>query len=162
MQRLATEEQVHAAFPGSVFTTAEFSFTRPESAMARNTYDHFSSFHALTILGDYGIDSAWFLYWCEEAGDHVAVYCPPGTTLLVPGSVVRYGFSALRRGEVCFVFQQFCNAAVGRWVENGFRSDTDFEGQVTPHEMAMPQPHRQYIRVQMAPDLSSTPGESYV
>ncbi|KAJ7832593.1 hypothetical protein B0H13DRAFT_2370886 [Mycena leptocephala] len=144
MQRLATEEQVHAAFPGSVFTTAEFSFARPESAMVRNTYDHFGSFRALTILGDYGIDSAWFLYWCEEAGDRVAVYCPPGTTLLVPGSVVRYGFSALRRGEMRFVFQQFYNAAVGRWG----REWVSF--------------HRHYIRVQTALDMLSTLSELYV
>ncbi|KAJ7631461.1 hypothetical protein DFH06DRAFT_936417, partial [Mycena polygramma] len=76
---------------------------------------------AITTLGDYGDDSAWFLYWHECSGDRVAIRCPPGTTLLVPASIVRYSFSALKKGERRYLFQQFFDAGVSRWVERGGR-----------------------------------------
>ncbi|KAJ7747598.1 hypothetical protein B0H14DRAFT_2636739 [Mycena olivaceomarginata] len=114
--------------PGSVFTTAEFSFANPSAVMTRTTGDQFRSWCAITTFSDYGDDSAWFFYWPEEEGDRFVIACPPGTTLVVPASIVRSSFSALKKGETCFIFQQYFNVAVGRWVENGFKLDSDFEG----------------------------------
>ncbi|KAJ7785389.1 hypothetical protein B0H14DRAFT_2400653, partial [Mycena olivaceomarginata] len=147
LERLAAEENLRPAFPGSVFTTAEFSFANPSAVMTRTTGDQFGSWRAITTFGNYGDDSAWFLYWPEEEGDRFAVACPPGTTLVVPASIVRSSFSALKKGETRFIFQQYFNAAVGRWVENGFKSDSDFEGEASTSEWETSVIRRRYRRV---------------
>ncbi|KAJ7169398.1 hypothetical protein B0H12DRAFT_1246921 [Mycena haematopus] len=147
MNLLAIETQVHPAFPGSAFTTAEFNFSSPDAQMKRDIGDRFGSLRAITTLGAYSDESGWFLYWHEEDGDRFAITCPPGTTLLVPVSVVRYGFSATKQGETRFVFQQYFDTASGRWVENGFKSDTDFEGEASEAEWAESLFRRKYGRV---------------
>ncbi|KAF7372730.1 hypothetical protein MSAN_00478300 [Mycena sanguinolenta] len=121
------EKQYHPAFRGSVFSTAEFGFGEPSTVMRRSPYDAFGSLRAITTLGDYSADGGWFLYWHEEAGECCAMHCPPGTTLLVPASVVQYGFSAIEKDETRFTFEQYFNAAVGRWLYQGFRSDAEYE-----------------------------------
>ena len=126
MEKLRAE-QYHPAFAGSVFTTAEFSFTQPSIIMSRNTYDEFGSLRAVTALGNYGPESGWFLFWPESSNERLAFPCPPGTTLLIPASVVRYGFSAVKKGETRYLFQQYSNAAVGRWVRQEYRSDMEYE-----------------------------------
>ncbi|KAJ7717167.1 hypothetical protein DFH07DRAFT_762091 [Mycena maculata] len=64
----------------------------------------------------------------------MVIYCPPGTTVLTPRSVVRWGFTALEKGDTRYTFQQYFNAAVGRWVDQGFRLDADFAKKATAEE----------------------------
>ncbi|KAJ7178516.1 hypothetical protein C8R43DRAFT_1117893 [Mycena crocata] len=135
IEGLGQRQKVYPAFAHSPFTTAEFSFGNTPSVMRRNTYDKFGSVRSLTTLGTYGgVHSAWFLYWPEEEGDRVAIHCPPGTTLIIPASIVRYGFTRIQPGETRYVFQQSFNAAVGRWVDHGFMSDVDFAVACTDEE----------------------------
>jgi hypothetical protein len=135
MEKLTTQEQVHPVLAGSVFTTAEFSFNNPGTVMKHDIGDQFGSLRAITTLSEYGDESGWFLYWHEGTQDRFAIACPPGTTLLIPGSIIRYSFTAIKKGETHFVFQQYFNAAVGRWVENGFKSDTEYEAGVMVEEL---------------------------
>ncbi|KAJ7115519.1 hypothetical protein C8R43DRAFT_902687 [Mycena crocata] len=102
--------------------------------MTDNPEDEFGSVRALTVLGVYGVASAWFLYWPANGQDRMAIRCPPGTTLLIPASIVRYAFSALYKGETRYLVQQYYSAALGRWIQNGFRSDTDFQNLSTDEE----------------------------
>ncbi|KAJ7704631.1 hypothetical protein B0H14DRAFT_2338433 [Mycena olivaceomarginata] len=124
IQQLHDNNFVSPAFQGSAFTTAQFNFGNGMSIIGRDTYDEFGSLRALTVLGDYDpVEGSWFLYWPGEEDDRFALYCPPGTTLLIPGSVVRYAFSAIQKGETRYIFQQYFSAALGRWVEHGLKSD---------------------------------------
>ncbi|KAJ7771165.1 hypothetical protein B0H14DRAFT_3509189 [Mycena olivaceomarginata] len=88
------------AFAGSPFTTTQFNLGNGMNIMKRDAYDDFGSLRA-------------------EEGDRFALCCPPGTTLLIPASTVRYAFSEIRQGETRYLFQQYFNAALGRWVEHG-------------------------------------------
>ncbi|KAJ7167276.1 hypothetical protein C8R43DRAFT_945717 [Mycena crocata] len=134
MQQLDEKELSYPAFPGSPFTTAEFNFNNIYSVMTDNPEDEFGSVRALTVLGVYGVASAWLFYWPANGQDRMAIRCPPGTTLLIPASIVRYAFSALYKGETRYLVQQYYIAALGRWIQNGFRSDTDFQNLSTDEE----------------------------
>lgn len=162
MDQLAARENVYPAFPGSVFTTAQFSFCNTMSLLRHNTYDEFGSVRALTILGRFeGDTGGWLMYWREEDGDRLVIRCPPGTTVLIPASVVRYCFTAIKTGETRFVFEQFFNAALGRWVEQGFRSDVDYADEVSAQEFAAHQ-ERRHNRVESTMRLMSKVDEMFV
>jgi hypothetical protein len=162
VEKLTTEEQVHPVFAGSVFTTAVFSFDNPGTVMKRDIGDQFSSLRAITSLGEYGDENGWFLYWHKGAQDRFAIACPPGTTLLIPGSIIRYSFTAIKKGETRFVFQKYFNAAVGRWVENGFKSDTEHEVGATVEELQSAFFQRKFRRVFNILERLSLLNELYV
>ncbi|KAJ6584538.1 hypothetical protein B0H19DRAFT_1058945 [Mycena capillaripes] len=123
-----TDDLVSLAFAGSAFTTAQFNLGNGMNIMQCNTYNEVGSVRAVTVLSEYDpVESSWFLYWHEEEGDRFALYCPPGTTR--PMSI-----SAIQRGEMHYIFQQSFNAALGRWVDQGFCLDTNFEMQVAEEE----------------------------
>ncbi|KAJ7740756.1 hypothetical protein DFH07DRAFT_751443 [Mycena maculata] len=134
IDQLTEVENLYPAFDATAFTTAEFTFGNSPNDWTRNTYDEFGSVRIVTTLGEYGPYSSWLMYWHEEEGDRMVIYCPPGTTVLIPGSVVRWGFTALKKGDTRYTFQQYFNAAVGRWVDQGFRSDADFAKKATAEE----------------------------
>ncbi|KAJ7456325.1 hypothetical protein B0H11DRAFT_1739365, partial [Mycena galericulata] len=137
LDQLAEKDTVYPAFLGSVFSTAEISFGNAASLAERDTYDAFGSFRAFTALGTYDNDFSWFVYFREDEGDRVAIRFPVGATLLVPTSVVRYCFTAVPKGQRRHIFQQYFNAAAGRWVEQGFVSDSEFPDSVSVPELAM-------------------------
>ncbi|KAJ6452139.1 hypothetical protein C8R47DRAFT_1061700 [Mycena vitilis] len=162
IEQLIENDLVTPAFEGSAFTTAQFNLGNGMSLLGRNTYDEFGSLRAITVLGEYDpMESSWFLYWHEEECDRFALYCPPGTTLLVPGSIVRWAFSAIKQGETRYLFQQYFNAALGRWVEQGFRSDADFEEEASEEEW-MELFHERRVRVITKTALLSRLDEFYV
>ncbi|KAJ7637528.1 hypothetical protein DFH06DRAFT_1002235 [Mycena polygramma] len=138
VQAIMAHDSVTPAFEGSVFTTAQFNFGNGMSLLRRDTYDEFGSIRAITVLGNFNPDnSSWFLYWQDDEEDRIAMRCPPGTTLLVPTNVVRCAFTAIERGETRYLLQQSFNAALGRWVEQGFRSDADFEADLSLEELVV-------------------------
>ncbi|KAJ7459205.1 hypothetical protein B0H11DRAFT_1737311, partial [Mycena galericulata] len=136
IEALAQQDTVYPAFLGSVFTTAELNFANGVTAAVRDTYDAFGSFRAFTALGKYDSDSSWFVYFRENEGDRVSIRFPVGATLVVPTSIVRYAFTAVPRGQHRYIFQQYFNAAAGRWVEQGFTSDSEFQDGVSAEEYA--------------------------
>ncbi|KAJ7484896.1 hypothetical protein B0H11DRAFT_2231561 [Mycena galericulata] len=140
---LAQKDTVYPAFLGSVFTTAELSFGVSANAVAtRDTYDAFGSFRAFTALGMYHGDWSWFVYFREAEGDRVAIRFPVGATLVVPTSIVRYSFTAVPKGQRRYIFQQYFNAAAGRWVEQGFMSDSEYPNAASTEEYAAHQKRR--------------------
>ncbi|KAJ7796345.1 hypothetical protein B0H14DRAFT_2390770, partial [Mycena olivaceomarginata] len=122
----------------------------------------FGSLCAVTVLGNYDpAVSSWFLYWPEEEGDRFALCCPPGTTLLIPASIVRYTFSEIRQGETRYLFQQYFSTALSRWVEHGGKSDADFEAGLSAEDRAARHLAR-FDRVQSRLGLLSRVGELFV
>ncbi|KAJ7144884.1 hypothetical protein C8R43DRAFT_1130307 [Mycena crocata] len=135
IEQVTEKEDVHPAFPGA-FTTAQFSFgnTYDNQPFRRDTYERFGSFHVFTFLGNYGPAETWFFYWREEEGDRIAICCPVGSTVVVPTSIVRYGFTSIQKGETRYIFEQFFNAAIGRWVDQGCMSDAEYAEQASEDE----------------------------
>ncbi|KAF7333063.1 hypothetical protein MVEN_02370900 [Mycena venus] len=126
--QLTKHNHLAPAFPGSPFTTAQFNLGNGMNIMKRDAYDDFGSLRVVTVLGNYDpAQSLWFLYWPEEEGDRFTLCCPPGTTVLIPASIVCYAFSEIQQGETRYLFQQYFNAALGRWVKHGGLSDADFK-----------------------------------
>ncbi|KAJ6567626.1 hypothetical protein DFH09DRAFT_918584 [Mycena vulgaris] len=119
LDQLAHSDTIYPVFPDSAFTTTEFSFGTPPRTMRRETYDAFGSWRAITALGDYS----------EEEGDRLAIHFPPGAALVFPALIVRFTFTPIKHGETRYLFQQFYNAAVGRWVNQGFMGDADFSNE---------------------------------
>jgi hypothetical protein len=51
---------------------------------------------------------------------------PPGSTILVPSSLIRHSNTAIQDGETRYSFTQYAAGGLFRWVYNGCRSDKDF------------------------------------
>lgn len=157
--QLNDNDHLAPGFSGSPFTTAQFNLGNGMNILRRDTYDDFGSLRAVTVLGDYDpAVSSWFMYWPEEEDERFALCCPPGTTLLIPGSIVRYTFSEIQQGETRYLFQQYFNAALGRWVEHGGMSNADFEAGLSAEDRAV----RNLGRVQSRLALLSRVGELFV
>ncbi|KAJ7479914.1 hypothetical protein FB451DRAFT_1031487 [Mycena latifolia] len=162
LEQLAENNTVYPAFDGSVFTTVEFSLGNVPPAICRETYNAYGSWRAITALGDYDANlGGWLLWFRENEGDRLAIRFPPGATFVFPASIVRYCFSPVRRGEKRYLFQQFYNAAVGRWVDQGFRSDSDYAAMSGREEWETHQ-DRRWERVTVTIDAMSKVDEIFV
>ncbi|KAJ7020554.1 hypothetical protein C8F04DRAFT_974141, partial [Mycena alexandri] len=126
-------EEHHAitpAFPRTAFSSAEFTFGNSHLHTRRNPHDALHGLRAITILGDYDICV------CVIPADNIAVQCPPGTTVFIAGCVKDYYFTKVGKKETCYLFQQYFDASVQRWIDHGFRSDVKYEAEATFEEIA--------------------------
>ncbi|KAJ7439801.1 hypothetical protein B0H11DRAFT_1751457, partial [Mycena galericulata] len=125
------------AFPGSAFTTAEFSFGDAPMHARKNFRDVFHGLRAITVLGDFNPNvSSLFI----SPHDNLAIRCPPGTTMLIPATQ-DYFFTKVKQGEKRYLFQQYFHAGLQRWIDHGFRSDLQYETDATPDEVAIVEEH---------------------
>ncbi|KAJ7436459.1 hypothetical protein B0H11DRAFT_1745321, partial [Mycena galericulata] len=119
------------AFPGSAFSTAEFSFGDAPMNTRKDIRDVFYGFRAITILGTFDADQSSVLVIPKR---DLAIRCPPGTTVLIASSVDDYFFTKLATGEKRYLFQQFFHAGLQRWIDRGYRSDATYDAEATPEE----------------------------
>lgn len=61
---------------------------------------------------------------------------PPGSTILIPSSVVMHSNTSIKPSEQRYSFTQYAAAGLFRWVSNGFCSDKTFLEKSTPQEIA--------------------------
>ncbi|KAJ6449414.1 hypothetical protein C8R47DRAFT_1084721 [Mycena vitilis] len=59
---------------------------------------------------------------------------PAGASILIPTGLVRYSFVRVRPGESRYSLLQWAGAGMGRWFENGQRTDADFGARATREE----------------------------
>ncbi|KAJ6488306.1 hypothetical protein C8R47DRAFT_978854, partial [Mycena vitilis] len=118
----------------SVFSAATFEFGGPHrQTIAQglpNRY-HATSWAILTALGKYA----------HSRGGHIILWdlglvvsFPPGTTILLPPSIIRYSFVKVRQGEHRYALLQWAGAGLFRWFANGRRSDLEFAVKATRQE----------------------------
>ncbi|KAJ7471333.1 hypothetical protein B0H11DRAFT_1721861, partial [Mycena galericulata] len=125
------------AFPGSAFTTAEFSFGDAPMHTRKNVRDAFHGLRAITVLGNFNPNvSSLFI----SPSDNLAIRCPPGTTMLIPPTK-DYFFTKVNKGEKRYLFQQYFHAGLQRWIDHGFRSDLQYETEAMPDEVATIEEH---------------------
>ncbi|KAJ7601454.1 hypothetical protein DFH06DRAFT_952214, partial [Mycena polygramma] len=108
------------------FSAATFEFGGPHQQTAPdgvpNRYDG-GSWAVLTALGKYAHKySGHIILW--DLG--LVITFPPGTTILLPPSVIRYSFVKVRAGEHRYALSQWAGAGIQRWFDNGCNSDLEF------------------------------------
>ncbi|KAJ7083933.1 hypothetical protein B0H15DRAFT_784575, partial [Mycena belliarum] len=130
---LDADDKVSTPFPDSVFTTCKISFCDAPSVAEKNEDAACETMEAVTIIGNYDhTKRGQFVSW--EDGKIVQVRS--GSTVLFPAGTKRYSFLAVAPNETRYLFRQYCNAGVLRWIEKGGRSDQEWEDSVPPEELA--------------------------
>ncbi|KZP05964.1 hypothetical protein FIBSPDRAFT_765144, partial [Athelia psychrophila] len=105
-------------FKNSIFPTTTVNFG--PSAVC---YDHIdfgnaaAGWCAITAAGNYD----------PKHGGHLILFdidkiieFPPGSTILIPSSVMRHGNTPIREGEMRVSMTQYAAGGIFRWVDNGF------------------------------------------
>ncbi|KAJ7673624.1 hypothetical protein B0H17DRAFT_911239, partial [Mycena rosella] len=59
--------------------------------------------------------------------DKAMVEVPSGTTLIFPSGTKHFSFAAVAPHETRYLFRQYCDAVVIRWIQKGSLSDAEFE-----------------------------------
>lgn len=54
---------------------------------------------------------------------------PAGSTILIPSATLTHSNTPVRDGETRLSFTQFCAGGIFRYVDNGFRTEEEFEQQ---------------------------------
>ena len=60
---------------------------------------------------------------------------PPGSTILIPSSVVTHSNTPIQPGEMRYSFTQYTAGATIRWVDYGFQKVTDFFDQLSDQDL---------------------------
>lgn len=121
-------------FKKSVFPTTTVNFG--PSAVC---YDHIDFANAaagwcsITAAGTYD----------PKHGGHLILFdinkiieFPPGSTILVPSSVMRHGNTPICEGETRVGMTQYAAGGIFRWVDNGFVKQDDTSDEVKAHMAA--------------------------
>jgi len=76
------------------------------------------------------------------AGGHLVLWdlglivqFPPGTTALIPSSLILHFNTPIQPGEVRYSIVQYASGHLFRWVKNGFCTNTDLKKQATKEEL---------------------------
>jgi hypothetical protein len=130
---LRSDPDIVPAFPNSVWSAATFNFG-PETATVPHV-DHANvpfGWCAITPLGSYD----------PKLGGHLVLWdCglviefPPGTTALIPSSVICHSNTPIADG-VRYSFTQFTAGALHGWVDRGMQTKRAFEAGASPEEKA--------------------------
>ncbi|KAF7969703.1 hypothetical protein HWV62_26158 [Athelia sp. TMB] len=126
-------------FDNSIFPTTTVNFG-PDAVC----YDHLdfanaaAGWCAITSTGNYD----------PKRGGHLVLFdidtiieFPPGSTILIPSSVMRHGNTPIQAGETRSGITQYAAGALFRWVDNGFMTAEDTSAEVKAR-MAAEAPER--------------------
>lgn len=105
------------------FSNSVFPATTVNFGPNATCYDHLDSANAaagwcaITPAGSYD----------PKRGGHLIIFdintvveFPPGSTILIPSSVMRHGNTPIQKGETRVGITQYAAGALFRWVDNGF------------------------------------------
>ncbi|KAJ7115651.1 hypothetical protein C8R43DRAFT_1138108 [Mycena crocata] len=115
-------------FSNSVFTTGEISFCDAPALSRKNFDSSPGTLEAICSVGQYDYNTGGFCHFWDDEG---MIEVPPGTTILFPAGK-RYSFMPVGKGEKRYLFRQFCNAGVVRWIEKDGMSDSEFDLHASP------------------------------
>ncbi|KAJ7483692.1 hypothetical protein B0H11DRAFT_1723218, partial [Mycena galericulata] len=109
---------------GGAYPSVEFYLGSPESPPRLDDLDMMWAWRALTALGVY--NPRWggeLILWDEKK----VIQFPPGATFLFPAAFMRYSFTQVRMLERQYAFSQYAQAGLFRYIDNGFKSEMNFE-----------------------------------
>lgn len=87
---------------------------------------------AITALGNFNPASGGHLILWDLG---LYIRFPPGSTILLPSALLVHSNAPISVGEERFSIIQYSSAGLFRWVENGFRSDANFDLHADAYEL---------------------------
>ncbi|KAJ6495717.1 hypothetical protein C8R47DRAFT_974022 [Mycena vitilis] len=117
----------------TAWTSVEYQFAAAESPSRKDDRDSLYGMRALTSLGTYDTrytDVGDIIFW----GSKVHASFPAGSTFLFPSWWMPYSFTMVDRDETHYLIMQQMDAGLDRWVENGGKTDEDWESDSSPAE----------------------------
>ncbi|KAJ7333350.1 hypothetical protein DFH08DRAFT_708129 [Mycena albidolilacea] len=121
------------AFEHSVFTTCDIIFN--DTFSSRINYETvFDTMEAFTVMGSYDHTKGGHIV-CWD--DHTMIELRPGSTVLLAAGCKQFSFTATGPGETQFLFRQYCDASIMRWLHKRGHSDGEFEQLQGSAEIAM-------------------------
>lgn len=121
-------------FDRSVFAAITFNLG-PQSCCSahRDTHNVAYGWCAVTALGDYDpIEGGHLILY--DLG--LAIQFPPGSTILLPSSVLEHGNALIGVHEKHFSITQYSSGSLFQWVDNNFQSLKDIRAPMNHAERA--------------------------
>ncbi|KIJ58234.1 hypothetical protein HYDPIDRAFT_103064, partial [Hydnomerulius pinastri MD-312] len=106
----------------------------PRNVFPAATFNCGGKVYTLRHLDSTNIAHGWCSIWAggsfdPKKGGHLILFklglvieFPPGSTVLIPSSIVSHGNVPIRDGESRVSFTQYCAGGLLRWVQHGFRA----------------------------------------
>ncbi|KAJ7138905.1 hypothetical protein C8R46DRAFT_921768 [Mycena filopes] len=139
IDELVRRQIVAPPYKHSVFTTVQIEHSLEPKTVHKNVQAAFDTMEAITVLGHWNHKKGGGVWL---SGDDSVLELIPGATFIVPTGSKAYSMVGVGPGERQYLFRQFCNAGVLRWVEKVGRSDTEFEADALPEEKSAWAEHR--------------------
>ena len=118
-QLLDRSPDLRVKFSGSVWSAATFNFgPRTETLPHLDSKNLACGWCAITALGDYDPDKGGHLILWDLG---LVIRFPPGSTILIPSSLLYHSNTSIQDGETRCSFTQYTAGALFRWVDQGFR-----------------------------------------
>ncbi|PPR04543.1 hypothetical protein CVT26_002510 [Gymnopilus dilepis] len=110
---------------------------------------------AITALGDFDpVKGGHIVLWeCK-----LVVEFPPGSTILIPSSIIHHSNVAVAKDEVRYSATQYAAGGLFRWAEHGFQLTEAYRASLTPFELAeldRRNEHRWAVGLSLMPRLPS-------
>ncbi|KAI0676635.1 hypothetical protein C8Q78DRAFT_961166 [Trametes maxima] len=111
-------------FPNSMFPAATFNFG-PDAVCIEHVdcMNDACNWCHIAALGNFDADHGGHFVLFDFK---LVVRFPPGSSILIPSSIVRHANMSIRPGESQMSMTQYCAGGLVRWVETGFRTLDNF------------------------------------
>jgi hypothetical protein len=107
-----------SVFPASTFNLGPNTVTLDHIDFANVAY----GLCCISALGDYNPDNGGHMILFDLG---IIIRFPPGSTMLIPSSVLRHGNTPIAADETRMSFTQYCAGGLFRWVRYGFQTQKD-------------------------------------
>ncbi|KAJ7202014.1 hypothetical protein GGX14DRAFT_370630 [Mycena pura] len=120
-------------FPGSPFAACTWNFGMAVCALHLDFANLAWGWCAVTALGDFDPDYGGHLILWDWK---LVIRFPPGSTILIPSTLLRHSNTRIRKFERRSSFVQYTAGALFRWVDNQFMTNNDFNALASEKEQA--------------------------
>ena len=107
-----------SVFPASTFNLGPNTITLNHIDFANVAY----GLCCISALGDYNPDNGGHMILFDLG---IIICFPPGSTMLIPSSVLRHGNTPITSHETRMSFTQYCAGGLFCWVRYGFQTQKD-------------------------------------
>ncbi|KAJ7613460.1 hypothetical protein FB45DRAFT_1111969, partial [Roridomyces roridus] len=120
-------------FPHSVFAACTFNFVNVVMEKHLDFGNMAAGLCPITALGRFNPDRGGHLILWELK---LIIRFPPGSTILVPSSIVTHSNTPIAPGEIRHSFTQYTAGALFRWASNGNMTDDAFQRRASTEQKA--------------------------
>ncbi|KAK7031925.1 hypothetical protein R3P38DRAFT_2774391 [Favolaschia claudopus] len=124
---------LHRPFLNSIWSACTFNLGPRTYTLGHRDFANLAfGWCAITALGnfDYTKGGHLVLWECK-----LVLEFPPGSTILIPSAALFHSNTLISAGESRYSFTQYTAGGLFRWVERGFKSETDYFESLTAAEV---------------------------